>query len=270
MKKYIVFLLFIWFQFSFAQNVVYIDLGGNSNDEHNKTEESINRLEIPRTWTGAKEQLIEHLGFVTSYNSDFLIPNWVAYELTAQEVKGNVKRPSGKQFEPDPMVSGKSALHSDYTRQRPWVRGHMAPAADMKWSVQAMNESFYLSNVIPQDSSLNDGVWERLERKVRSLATNFGSVYVCTGVIVSSNPIRIGANSVAVPSKLFKVLCVNKNNAWQTIGFLFPNAPCSGSMFDYAVPVNYIEKLTGHDFFYKLPDDIEEIVESDCEIREWQ
>lgn len=259
------------FQFSFAQNVIYIDLGDNSKTERKKTEEQfIVGLEIPKTKEGVSEQLIEHIGYVTSYNSEHLIPNWVSYELTALEVKGSIRRPSGKQFEPDPLVIGNTAIHSDYTRQRPWVRGHMAPAADMKWSIQSMNESFYLSNVIPQDSSLNDGVWERLENKVRSLATRYGAVYVCTGTVVGNNPTKIGMNKVAVPSKLFKVLCIKINNDWQTIGFLFPNAPCSGSMFDYAVPVNDIEKLTGHDFFYKLPDDIEEIIEQDCDIRKWQ
>ena len=127
-----------------------------------------NKLELPKLTTTKQSQIIQHVGYTTSYNTNWLIPNWVVYDLTKKEVHGAFKSPK-KLFEPDPQVKGRSAQHSDYTNSG-YSRGHMAPAADMKWSEQAMLESFYLSNVCPQLAELNAGVWEHLEKRCRALA----------------------------------------------------------------------------------------------------
>jgi endonuclease G len=224
-------------------------------------------IELAETAQGRKSQIISHTGYTTSYNSNWLIPNWVAYGLTATEVEGTYPRPK-KQFEPDPMVKGRSATHRDYTNSG-YSRGHMAPAADMKWSEEAMLESFYLSNVCPQVAALNGGVWGRLENRCRALA-NDGEVYICCGPIVADDPVRIGDNGVAVPARFFKVLCMQRRGKWQAIGFIFPNETCKGSMFDYACSVDDVEALTGHDFFYNLPDDIENSIEASWKMKDWQ
>lgn len=139
----------------------------------------------------------------------------------------------------------------------------------MKWSEQAMLESFYLSNICPQMAELNGGVWERLENRCRSLAKE-ESVFICCGPIISEKTKRIGENKVAVPTGFFKVLCMKRKGKWQAIGFIFPNAACKGSMFDYACSVDEVEKVTGHDFFYHLPDNIEDSIENHYKQKDWQ
>lgn len=57
-------------------------------------------------------------------------------------------------------------------------------------------------------------------------------------------PKRIGENRVAVPTKFFKVLCMQRKGKWQAIGFVMPNSSIKGSMFDYAVTVDEVERLT--------------------------
>lgn len=228
---------------------------------------SIADIELAKTCSSHTAQVIRHIGYTTSYNSDWLIPNWVAYSLTETEVNGTFKRPK-KEFEPDPQVKGNSAVHRDYTNSG-FSRGHMAPAADMKWSEQAMLESFYLSNVCPQLSDFNAGVWERLENRIRALASE-STVYICCGPIVEKKHEKIGYNGVAVPSRFFKVLCMKRRGQWQAIGFVFPYTACKGSMFGYACTVDEVETLTGHDFFYNLPDDIETDVESSFRSKSWQ
>ena len=109
--------------------------------------------EIPRLKNKQKEQVIKHEGYTVSYNSDYKIANWVAYELTSKEATSKKNERSNK-FVSDPMVKGATATNEDYTRSG-YDRGHMAPAGDMKWSAKAMRESFYLSNICPQKPGLN-------------------------------------------------------------------------------------------------------------------
>ena len=116
--------------------------------------------EIPKLKAKRSEQVIRHEGYTVSYNSDYKIANWVAYELTAEEAKSKKTERSNK-FVPDPMVKGATATNEDYTRTG-YDRGHMAPAGDMKWSAKAMRESFYFSNICPQKPALNRGIWKEL------------------------------------------------------------------------------------------------------------
>ncbi len=92
--------------------------------------------EIPKLKAKRSEQVIRHEGYTVSYNSDYKIANWVAYELTAEEAKSKKTERSNK-FVPDPMVKGATATNEDYTRTG-YDRGHMAPAGDMKWSAKGI------------------------------------------------------------------------------------------------------------------------------------
>jgi endonuclease G len=82
----------------------------------------------------------------------------------------------------------------------------LVPAADVASSEQAVRDSFLLSNVLPQNSSLNSGKWRLLEKAIRRLAADSDLVVVFTGPIFCTKMERIGANRVAVPCQLYKVL----------------------------------------------------------------
>ena len=126
--------------------------------------------ELPR-WANEQvakpEQIIHHIGYTVSWNPVFLVPNWVAYELTADELIGSEERTN--HFKPDPLVEGDPVVTRDYSNSG-YDRGHMAPAADMRWSAQAMRESFYMTNICPQNHNLNAGDWKALEERVRDMA----------------------------------------------------------------------------------------------------
>lgn len=215
---------------------------------------------LPAKLHGRSEQIIRHSGYIVSYNPDWLIPNWVAYELTPDEAAGEV--PRGKKFVPDPLVEGRSAVHRDYTNSG-YDRGHMAPAADMKWSQKAMAESFYMSNVCPQNQKLNRDDWNDLEETCRQWAKKFGAVYITCGPIYDSKrPKRIGKHQVAVPDRFFKVILINRQTNPVAMGFVFPNKAHHQKLERYMVSVDSVEKITGMDFFSKLPDKVEDKIES--------
>lgn len=228
---------------------------------------NLSNIEIPDIQDDRSNRIITHKGFTLSYNYDLKIPNWVAYELTSVEVKGEV--PRYDRFKPDPMVPQNATATTDDYKHSGWDRGHMAPAADMKWDEQAMRESFYLSNICPQNHNLNGGVWKDLEEQVRELATQKGRIFVVCGPIVDKKHETIGANKVAIPQAFFKVLLQEDNGEIHTIGFIYENKSGKKPMSTYAMTVDEVEKATKIDFFPSLPDKIEKKAESEVDFSKW-
>lgn len=214
------------------------------------------------------EQIIVHKAYIVSYNSTTLNPNWVAYELTANETEGPWSR-KGLRFMPDPDCDEGQADNEDY-RNSGFSRGHLAPAGDMKWDSVAMLESFYFTNCIPQDTRLNNGKWNQLEEKTRRWARQYGRVYVvCGPAFLTEDTLRIGHNGVAVPDACFKALLVPTDRGYSSIAFLMSNGEENRSVGECALTVDALEALLDMDFFCNLPDKEEVEVESKVVREDW-
>ncbi|MBR1838924.1 MAG: DNA/RNA non-specific endonuclease [Bacteroidaceae bacterium] len=223
-------------------------------------------FEVPKGQRDEAAIRLSRTGYTVSYNTTWRIPNWVAYELTAAEAKAYGKRDGS--FASDPAVGRYAAENSDY-KGSGYSRGHMAPAGDMKWSRQAQHESFLLTNICPQDHDLNAGVWEDLESALRKYARKWGRVYIVCGPIVEDGYRTIGSHKVCVPQRFFKVVCWQKGGRWHCKAFVFPNQNVGGDYHDYSTTVDEVERLTNYDFFYQLPDNIEERIEAYDKRGEW-
>lgn len=224
--------------------------------------------EIPRLKTKRQEQVIRHEGYTVSYNSEYRIANWVAYELTATEAKSKKTERSNK-FVPDPQVKGATATNEDYTRTG-YDRGHLAPAGDMKWSAKAMRESFYLSNICPQKPKLNRGIWKDLEEQCRLWALDSGSLLIVTGPVITDDMKRLGKNRVAIPNSFYKVICYHTGKGYKGIGFIFENRDYKdNSLKKMAMPIDRVEEATGIDFFPSIPDDQEREMEAGIDWDSW-
>ena len=218
------------------------------------------RMEIPLT-KGKQGQIIQRTGYTLSYDAKNKTPQWVAWELTKEETRGNEERTN--EFQPDPDVIGAKVLTYDYSHSG-YDRGHMAPAGDMKWNKKAMEESFYMSNICPQDHNLNTEDWNDLEMKCREWARRYGKVYIVCGPIYNGKRNEyIGEHRVKVPDAFYKVILINKENKQRALGFLFENESGERPLEEYLTPVDSIEKLTGMDFFSALPDNIENKLEAE-------
>ena len=222
-------------------------------------------LELPSPIRG--EQIITHTGYTLSYNEEYELPSYVAYELTRDEVLGGGEREDS--FKADPDVRTGSAELSDY-RGSGYDRGHMAPAADFKWSDEAMSDTFYMSNMCPQDPSFNRGIWADLEAVVRTMAYDNGKVYVVTGPVLTDGPYEtIGDNDVAVPKRFYKTVLDYSDPELKAIGFILPNEGSDLSLQSFAVTVDEVEEAAGIDFYPRLPDDVEEVLESTMDVSDW-
>jgi endonuclease G len=241
-----------------------------SQTQTKSTENSIvEETKLAKVIDGRKSQVISHLAYAVSYNDDWKLPNWVAYELTKQETMGEVERCNG--FSPDPKVKGDAVVHKDYTNNPgKYDRGHMAPAADMKWSEQAMKESFYTTNICPQNANLNRGDWNDIEELVRDYAQRYESVYVVCGPIVADKPEYMGNyQRIAIPDAFYKAILRKKGDSWTTIGFVCENVAGSKPILYYIRTIDEIENMANVDLFYALPDDVENKIEGEDNIVDW-
>lgn len=222
-------------------------------------------MELPEI--SSSDVILVYSGFVVNYNTKRLIPNWVAYELTAEEVNGQV--PRANSFSMDLNYKGKQAMREDYSNSG-WDKGHMAPAADMKWSDKAMYESFYLTNICPQNHDLNGKDWQTLEKKCREWATKYGKVYIVCGPVVYNNKYgTIGSQKVVVPDSFFKAILAPDGKGYKSIAFVMDNNSSSQPLKSSVVSVNDVELLVGYNLFHNLSDKIEETVESMADLTKW-
>lgn len=212
---------------------------------------------------------LSYRGFNVSFNPVHHIPNWVAWELTPQEVRTSVTSRRDK-FRPDPDVPG-CPIPADY-RNSGFDRGHIAPAADMKWDTLAMHHASYLTNICPQSHELNQGAWMTLENLCRQRALIDSSLIIIAGPVLSMPPIdTIGEAHVTVPRKFFKViLAPHAKPKPVALAFLMDNAYIPGGLQATTVTVDSVEAITGHDFFSILPDSLENSLESTNFHRFWR
>lgn len=222
-------------------------------------------LELPSI--GKNDVILVYHGFTLRYNTERLIPDWVAYELTTEEVQGEVPRARG--FSKDLDYKDKQAMREDYSNTG-WDKGHMAPAADMKWSQTSMYESFFLTNICPQNHELNSRDWHTLEKLCRDWAISYGKIWIVCGPYMHTNEYgTIGNNKVAVPDGFFKAILRADGNKYCSIAFVFENNSEEQPVRGAAVCVNDVEMLVGLDLFHNLNDKIEESVESQCDLKNW-
>lgn len=227
-------------------------------------------------------------GYAAGFDPDTKTPLWVSEHLYLRDVTTqNAQRTEN--FQPDPNVPKKMQASLDDYKGSGFDRGHMAPAGDNVFSQQAMTESFYLTNMVPQVGSNNNrGIWEDLEKMVRFYTINRHELLVVTGPIyLNGKASFMGASKVAVPTHLFKVI-VDPSN-YDTMAFIIPNQQvvtadtkfldkgnpafpqttpqsayyCNGhacTPSDFLVNIDEVEKLTGLTFFTKaLPNQKDKI-----------
>jgi len=226
--------------------------------------EDIDSLELPKFKSSM--QIVRHSAYTVSYNESYEHSNWVAYELLCDETIKVAERKDN--FRPDPKVLTGTAEVSDYRRSG-YDRGHLMPAADNSFSAKAMSESFYFSNMSPQEPGFNRGIWRILEEQVRVWACQYDKLYVITGGILKPGLKTIGKNNVSIPEYYFKTLLVYNEDKQSSISFLMKNESSSSDILSFAVPTDSIEKLTEYDFFPRLDDSIEEEVENNVNLNDW-
>lgn len=185
-------------------------------------------------------------GYAVLHDDARKVPLYSAEHLSGRELARDV--PRSNDFRPDPdLKEGQRAELTDYARSG-YSRGHMTPAADAA-DAQEMSQTFYLSNMVPQNQVMNEGIWAGLENATRACASNLGELYVITGPVFSGQPQTVGRDHVAVPDQIFKIAYDAKSGQYRA--FVIPNRalPRRSDFAPYEKSLAEVEQLTGLKFF---------------------
>lgn len=232
-------------------------------------------MELPATSADDKLDLLIHnfpdgtRNYAAYYDYDHFVSSWVAYPLHAGNI-GTGDRTDA--FSLDPLVPREKQQYnpSGYKEGNAgkFSRGHQIPSADrLDWRVNI--ETFFGTNMTPQNETLNGGAWDALESKVRKWAKHkdTDTLYVVTGCSVagSSQYVLDGdGKHIPVPMGYYKALLrLAKDKSWSAVAFWFDNKPLTGTdVKAAAMSVDELEKKVGVDFFVNLDADTQKTVES--------
>jgi endonuclease G len=269
-KKELLVVLIVVFLFSCKKDTENSTVGSSLELKDSLTAKTVlyneDNLDFDYLPTSTTNQIVKHDYYTLSYNEKFEQAEWVAYELKKSYIKNNdFKRPY---FIEDDKVTTGSADWRNY-KQSGYDKGHLCPAGDMEFNKKAYEDTFLTSNISPQVHAFNDGVWNRLEQKVRYWAVKYDDIYVITGGVLNDSDITIGKEKVLVPKYFYKILLDESNGKYKMIAFLVPNEKSERPLYDFVVSVDSIEKLTGIDFFPHLDDKIEDALEKNTDYKSW-
>ena len=209
--------------------------------------------------------------YTLMYDTCYRQAAWVAYLLTRKEVRTKgTKRKNNFRSDPEVVAKGwATATTKDYVNSG-YDRGHLLPSADRDDTPAENSSTFYLSNISPQSASLNRGVWKNLEERIREWADSYDSLYIVTGGELKPDLKRIN-NGIGVPERFFKAILTEYNGKYYAIAFLIPNDIEGNRDFGrFSLSVNALEDTLKYDFFPNLPNNIEEKIEENVNMKFWR
>jgi endonuclease G len=203
----------------------------------------------------AGDVIIAHDGYTSCLSTEFLVPKWVAHQVSDQLLQGNAKRERSTY----PRDVSFPALKSNAYSLSGYDHGHLAPAGDFKRSRDLMDESFYMTNMSPQHGCMNQKGWCVLESNVRHWARQSPTsmFHIFSGAVLTEfiDSLCIdNATTIYVPSQFYKIV-VEQTASGQVrgSGFLVANADVSfADLPGGRVSIDEIESMTGINFMPAL------------------
>ena len=248
--------------------MVFSNQSGKNSGDSSASEAKATVENLDQPCSDNKYPVIHHKYFSLAYDPASGQAVWVGYTLSAGMTEKSADRKSCS-FKADPLVANNRVEPSDYTRSG-YDRGHLCPAGDMSFDIQALTETFYMSNMSPQDPSFNRGIWKKLEETIRLWALRDREIIIITGGSLKYTSGYIGKSTkIAIPRYFYKIILDYKEPDIKAIAFVLKNEASSGSLEQFVVSVDSVENMTGVDFFCNLPDDTENRIESGCKPGAW-
>ena len=229
------------------------------------------------------------------YDVDRHISHWVAYPIFKKVYETPVlSRVNDFNYDPNDQLPVIPTRDQQYIGTggngrgygaKGYDRGHILPQASRYNNYEPNRMTYYGTNMMPQNSTLNQNIWASLEGKVRGWGglQTYDTLYVVTGAAFKSTKTIDNANGpIAVPSHCWKVLLRQRGNQnrqisqfkadeLKAIGFVFTNddAGAATSIESAVRSVKEIEELTGFKFFRNLDPAVADAVKSQKNLADW-
>ncbi len=210
-----------------------------------------------------------HSGYFYEYSNEYKQSKWVAYKLIGSNVKKSIF-PDIKFY--DDLKLPSTAISNEAFVQRAFSPGHLKPSGDSRACAEDMHDAYLFANVCPMKPTFDQFTWNIVENMVRSWAVIYDSIYVVSGPVFKNpeNIDTIGLNKIPVPDYFFKVVLVYNGIDMDAVGYIMPNVDTKDFTKVGPVSIDSVEKFTGYDFFYLLPDYLEQHLESKVNPLFWQ
>ncbi len=247
-------------------------------------------LEFPAL-KGGKSVVVVHSGvlndklnksgvnYSVEWDTEINAQRWSCYQMYSDNYKTGsaVSRYSSTndgslsadcQYPNDPDLPLQYQLTKDPYKGSGYDHGHICPSADRQRANEANYQTFYITNMQPQNNKFNAGIWADMESQVRTWAGNFDTLFVCKGGTIDKSEWIIqylgsGSNKIPVPKYFFMAVLGKKGSNFKATGFwIAQDSYSSTALKSYAVTISALQQKTGIDFFVNLPDNIENEVEN--------
>ncbi|WP_276892807.1 DNA/RNA non-specific endonuclease [Hallella bergensis] len=256
-------------------------VSGNNINANPIYNEAYTRLEMPRLHQGNDTILVHRtagntVNYIIEWDIDKKSQRWSCYVMNRALAQQNTKRyySDDNQYPHDPLIPQSMQWNKDpyYYNGQKLDHGHICPSADRLSSFEMNYQTFFLTNMQPQFNAFNAGLWAKLEKKVRTIASTCDTLYVCKGGTIDEGKYngynkvyRRLSNGLIMPRYFFMAMLRQNKGQYSAIGIWtdqINNAKDSGqNLLQYAISIDELEQRTGIDFFCNLPDDIENKVE---------
>lgn len=210
-------------------------------------EEPAKPTPVPRVTTVHDYEFIDHKYFVVYYDRKYRLARWVKYELTKEQAGAHSAKRRNK-FRADPLLQNRgdiAVLPKEY-RKTGYDQGHLAPSADFAYSQEANDETFVMSNMVPQKPKLNRVAWRMLEEKVRRWACGEEKITVITGPLLDKKMDTL-PSGLPIPTEFFKIIH-DETPPKKSIAFIYNQTDSKNVLKNRIVTLSAIELRTGETF----------------------
>lgn len=281
--------------------------GDNTNTNANVVTpgmpDEITRLEFPKVKKGTSTVIVHEtdqygVNFCTEFDTSKKSQRWSCYAVyKSNNLKGWSRQNwwskegvlwNGKTWYKDPFLidpeipaNVQPGVNEFSSSSMPsegityFQRGHIVASDDRICNKDVNGQTFYMTNIQPQREEFNTGIWENMEREIRSFLKYNDStkdehandtMYVCKGGTIDKSEQILGytKNRFIVPKYFFAAVMIKNKSGHKAIGFWFEHKvyPSTEKLSAHIVNIAKLEELTGIDFFCNLPDDEERQIEN--------
>ena len=254
-----------------------------TNTNKNSTQQAPEawRLEFPRRSASNRSIVVSHgtedygLTYSLEWDCDKRANRWSCYQLHNGNSMKNTSR--NDSFTEDPDIPAAYQTHNADYSGTGFSRGHLCPSGDRLCSVEQNKQTFYLSNMMPQYSQHNEGLWANLESLVRNKWNQSyyrDTLYIVKAATIdNADQILMRTNTgLIVPKYFYMAVLAVKNGKYKAIGLWTEHkneSDTNKNYTTYAISIRELEQRTGIDFFCNLPDEVEEQVETTLSLSAW-